>query len=82
MTSWSYDQLAIVATVHCERPHQKTAYQVFHQQGPLAFLPLTAPHQCSIVWSTEVEQAHALMHANEQLFNNELTQAFAHHLGK
>ncbi len=82
LTTWSYQQQAIVATVRSEKEHQHTAYQVFHPKGPLAFLPLSNPHQCSIVWSTDTKHAEQLMALNEEDFNQALTSAFANKLGK
>lgn len=82
LTSWSYKQQALVAMVSTENAHHATAYQVFHPDGPLAFLPLANPHQCSIVWSTLPERAQELMALEETDFNNELGKAFAHKLGK
>jgi 2-octaprenylphenol hydroxylase len=41
--------------VRSSQAHQTTAWQRFHRQGPLAFLPLERDGQqdwCSIVWST------------------------------
>lgn len=81
LTSWSYNQNALVATVHTEKPHLSTAYQVFHPDGPLAFLPLANSHQCSIVWSTNPVRAQKLMALGEEEFNVELTRAFAKQLG-
>lgn len=82
LTSWSYAQHALVATVSVEKAHQGTAYQVFRADGPLAFLPLADAHQCSIVWSTTPEQAKKLMNFSEQEFNDSLSKAFANKLGK
>lgn len=81
MTSWPYQQNAIVATVHTDKSHQRTAYQVFNPDGPLAFLPLVDPNECSIVWSTDEPHAQHLMSLDEQTFNEELTDAFAAKLG-
>lgn len=81
MTSWPYHQQAIVATVSTEKPHQKTAYQVFNPDGPLAFLPLTNKQQCSIVWSTSTARAKALMALTDTAFAEQLTDAFAAKLG-
>jgi 2-octaprenylphenol hydroxylase len=81
MTQWSYKQQAIVATVETEKPHNQTAYQVFHPEGPLAFLPLANPYQCSIVWTTTIPQAERLMAISEIDFNYQLTAAFAATLG-
>ncbi|KTD60440.1 oxidoreductase with FAD/NAD(P)-binding domain protein [Legionella santicrucis] len=82
LTSWSYDQQALVATVFTEEEHKQTAYQVFRPNGPLAFLPLADPHQCSIVWSTAPNHAKELMGLSDHEFNKSLTQAFAKRLGK
>jgi 2-polyprenylphenol 6-hydroxylase len=81
LTSWSYQQHALVATVHTEKPHRHTAYQVFHPQGPLAFLPLADVNQCSIVWSMDTKQAEHVMHLSEPEFNQALQEALDHKLG-
>ncbi|AWN72949.1 UbiH/UbiF/VisC/COQ6 family ubiquinone biosynthesis hydroxylase [Legionella anisa] len=82
LSSWSYEQHALVATVSVEKPHQQTAYQVFRADGPLAFLPLADVHQCSIVWSTDPSHAKKLMSFSDEEFNASLTQAFAKKLGR
>lgn len=82
ITSWSYHQHALVATVRTENVHQKTAWQVFNADGPLAFLPLVDSHHCSIVWSTTPKRAVHLSALDENAFNCELTRAFHHKLGK
>ncbi|RMX21757.1 FAD-dependent oxidoreductase [Legionella jordanis] len=82
LTSWSYHQDAIVALVKTEQSHQKTAYQVFNSDGPLAFLPLADEHLCSIVWSTTPAHAKKLMAFSAEDFNHELEKAFASKLGK
>ena len=81
ITSWPYHQHAIVATVKTEKPHQHTAYQVFNPDGPLAFLPLIDPHQCSIVWSTSTQHAQHLMTLTDAEFSHQLTLAFNQKLG-
>ncbi len=81
MTTWSYHQEAIVATVNTEFAHQNTAFQVFNPDGPLAFLPLADKHTCSIVWSTSTKKVHRLQQLSEEAFNQELAHAFNHKLG-
>ncbi|KTD07774.1 FAD-dependent monooxygenase [Legionella jamestowniensis] len=81
LASWSYHQEAIVALVNTEKPHGQTAYQVFNQDGPLAFLPLIDKQLCSIVWSTTPNRAKQLMALSEENFNQALTTAFAQKLG-
>ncbi|WP_019215751.1 FAD-dependent oxidoreductase [Legionella tunisiensis] len=82
LTSWSYHHQAIVASVSTEKKHQKTAYQVFNADGPLAFLPLIDEQQCSIVWSTTPHAAKRLMALNDEEFSQALTKAFANKLGQ
>ena len=82
ITSWPYHQHAIVATIGTEKPHQNTAWQVFNPDGPLAFLPLIHPHQCSIVWSTSTTHAQHLMTLSDDEFAHQLTGAFTAKLGK
>lgn len=81
LTTWSYHQQAIVSLIRTEKPHQATAYQVFNPDGPLAFLPLADPHQCSIVWSTTTSHAKALMTLPDDQFATHLETAFAKKLG-
>lgn len=81
VTSWDYEQHALVATVTTELPHNQTAYQVFNPDGPLAFLPLLNPHQCSIVWSTTPTRAKELVSQSDDSFNQALTDAFSGKLG-
>jgi len=68
-----YGHTAIVATVHTEKPHGETARQVFTPHGPLALLPLSDPHLCSIVWSQNTEQAETLMQLSADDFAHSLT---------
>lgn len=81
LTSWPYQHHAIVAAVSTEQPHQETAYQVFHPEGPLAFLPLSSKHHCSIVWSTSKDKASELMSLSDEAFEKALSQAFSLRLG-
>ena len=81
ITTWPYHQQAIVTTLQTEKSHQQTAYQVFNPDGPLAFLPLSDPHQCSIVWSTTALRAKALMSLSDEAFSEAITAAFAAKLG-
>lgn len=79
ITTWPYHQDAIIATIQTEKSHQHTAYQVFTSDGPLAFLPLTNPHHCSIVWSTS--RARSLMALPDDAFSHALTNTFESKLG-
>jgi 2-octaprenylphenol hydroxylase len=79
--SEDYDQLAIVATVETEFPHEKIARQVFLPTGPLAFLPLNEAYTSSIVWSLPIAEAERLAAMDEENFRLELAEAFSSRLG-
>ncbi|MDH5649174.1 MAG: UbiH/UbiF/VisC/COQ6 family ubiquinone biosynthesis hydroxylase [Gammaproteobacteria bacterium] len=80
-SGWDFQQKGIVATVTTEKPHQHTAWQRFLPTGPLAFLPLKDPHQCSIVWSADSARADALMTLDDAGFVEQLEVAFENALG-
>ncbi|CAG9295773.1 FAD-dependent monooxygenase [Celerinatantimonas diazotrophica] len=82
LTFWDYQHHALVATIRTELPHQNCARQIFTPQGPLAFLPLSDPHLCSIVWSVEQSRAEQLQSFDTARFNQELTVAFDAQLGQ
>ena len=54
-----YGQIALVAAVDHELPHEGTAYQYFMPTGPLAILPLPG-NRSSIVWSESRDNARAI----------------------
>jgi 2-octaprenylphenol hydroxylase len=81
VTSGSYDQIAIVANVTTELPHQLTAWQKFLSTGPLAFLPL-ANGDSSIVWSCDNELGQAMMALDNEAFCTALSEAFDGRLGQ
>lgn len=78
---WTYPQRSIVCHVVTQRPHQRTAWQRFLPNGPLAFLPL-ADGRSSIVWSTDTAEAEDLMALSDAEFRKSLAEAFQQHLGE
>jgi 2-octaprenylphenol hydroxylase len=78
---WDYQQKGLVATVQTEKPHQETAWQRFLPNGPLAFLPLDNSYQCSIVWSTTLNDAARLLALDKHEFATALATAFEYRLG-
>jgi 2-octaprenylphenol hydroxylase len=75
-----YRQVAIVATVETQRPHEYTAWQRFIRTGPLALLPLF-DGRSSIVWSLDLAAAEGLRECDEPQFNTRLDAASALALG-
>lgn len=81
LTFWDYNHHALVATIRTAEPHQGVARQVFHGNGILAFLPLSDPHLCSIVWSLSPAEAQNMQAVSDELFNRALSSAFDFRLG-
>lgn len=82
---WDYFHQAVVTSVRCEKPHQKTAWQRFTDEGPLAFLPLSLEgdeHWCSIVWSLPPTIAEQVMALDDEAFCKKLSETFEYKLGK
>ncbi len=82
---WDYLHQAIVASMRCSEPHQRTAWQRFTDDGPLAFLPLERDrdqHWCSIVWSVTELEARRLMALEDAAFRAALGRAFERRLGE
>lgn len=70
-----YHQKAVVGYVQLELPHQQQAWQIFLPTGPLAFLPLSDPHQASIVWTLPESDS-------QEITAERLTQASERHYGE
>ena len=78
--SWSYPQIAIVATVRHERPHGGKAIEHFLPNGPFAILPLSG-NRSSLVWTERKEEGERLMAGDDFVFSIELERRFGHELG-
>lgn len=81
LTFWDYKHHALVATIRTTEPHDAIARQAFHGEGILAFLPLSDPHLCSIVWSLSPQEAERMQQADEHVFTKALNIAFDNRLG-
>ena len=81
LTFWDYRHHALVATIRTEEAHGAVARQAFHGEGILAFLPLSDPHLCSIVWSLAPQEAERMQQASDEQFNQALNIAFDNRLG-
>ena len=80
-TEKGYQQAAVVANFHCERPHDGVAWQWF-QRGPvLALLPLPG-RQVSMVWSLPAARAASVAALSPQALCAEVETASRGVLGK
>ncbi|HEX4023140.1 MAG TPA: FAD-dependent monooxygenase [Steroidobacteraceae bacterium] len=75
-----YHQLALIATVRTQRPHEHTAWQRFLRTGPLALLPLF-DGSSSIVWSLDTAHAGPLCDCPAAQFEQQLEAAIGGALG-
>jgi 2-octaprenyl-6-methoxyphenol hydroxylase len=76
-----YDQIAIVANVAADRPHDGTAYERFTQSGPLAVLPL---HDGSygVIWSCKPARATEVLAFDDATYLRELQERFGWRAGR
>lgn len=85
----SYEQVAIVANVHTQNPHNNRAYERFTPNGPLAFLPFDSDiagkkatgNGFSVVWTVSQETAQTLLALPQKEFIAQLQQNFGYRQG-
>lgn len=75
-----YGELGVVANFACEMPHFGRAMQWFRADGVLAYLPLHG-NQISMVWSTPLEHAQALLAMTPDMLCETVTAAGDRQLG-
>jgi 2-octaprenyl-6-methoxyphenol hydroxylase len=76
-----YDQVAIVANVAADRPHDGTAYERFTPSGPLAVLPLY-DGSYGVIWSCRPEDASSVMSLDDGGYLRELQSRFGWRAGR
>jgi len=76
-----YGQSGVVANFDCGRPHRGTAWQWFHDDGVLAWLPLPGDRM-SMVWSTGEEHAAGLLALSADELCARVAKAGGHALGE
>jgi 2-octaprenyl-6-methoxyphenol hydroxylase len=75
-----YEQVAVVANVATDEPHDETAYERFTPSGPLALLPL---HDGSytVVWTLTPANAERVLYLSDDAFLAELQSCFGWRAG-
>ena len=81
VTSWDYNQHALVIYVETAYPQQDITWQRFVPSGPQAFLPLTG-HYGSIVWYQSPDEVRRLKTLSLDALKAELLAAFPDCLGE
>jgi len=80
VTSWDYNQHALVLYVETDYPQQDITWQRFVPSGPQAFLPLTG-NFASLVWYHSPDEVRRLKALPFDALQQELTAAFPECLG-
>ena len=76
-----YQQVAIIANVTAEKPHNGRAFERFTDSGPLALLPMTE-NRCSLVWTISTNDVATIMALSDDDFAKALEDNFGGWLGK
>ncbi len=76
-----YEQVAIVANVATDAPHEGIAYERFTPSGPLAVLPL-ADGTLAVVWACRREDAPAMLALDDTQWLRELQARFGWRAGR
>lgn len=80
VTSWDYQQNALVIYIETDYGQQDITWQRFVPSGPQAFLPLTGNFG-SIVWYNSPDEVNRLKKLSHSALQNELLQVFPDCLG-
>jgi 2-octaprenyl-6-methoxyphenol hydroxylase len=76
-----YDQVAVVANVAADRPHQGIAYERFTRGGPLAVLPLH-DGSLAVIWARSPGEAQELLAMDEAAYLSCLQREFGWRAGR
>ena len=76
-----YDQVAVVANVAADRPHEGNAYERFTPAGPLALLP-RHDGGVAVIWACRPERARALLALEEGAYLTQLQSQFGWRAGR
>ncbi|WP_264371795.1 2-octaprenyl-6-methoxyphenyl hydroxylase [Shewanella donghaensis] len=85
VTQVEFEQVALVANVQTDKPHDSWAYERFTDTGPLALLPMATINgktRLSLVWALDAERAQQLKHTDKADFLAKLQQAFGNRAGR
>ena len=76
-----YEQVAVVANVAADRPHQGVAYERFTPAGPLAVLPVH-DGTYAVIWACRPEQAQQVLALGEAQYLASLQAQFGWRAGR
>jgi 2-octaprenyl-6-methoxyphenol hydroxylase len=82
MARWSYDHVALVASINHERHHKNVAYEIFYPDGPFAILPMLPGTRSAIVWSLPERDAPAMLDLPDRALTAEIEKKMGRFLGE
>ncbi len=80
-STWSYDQVALVANVFTQRFHNHVAYERFTPSGPIALLPMTEG-RLGLIWTFAPKEAEQVAQLSDEAFLARLQREFGFRLGR
>ena len=75
-----FGQVAVIANIVTQEPHQGRAFERFTENGPVALLPMS-DNRMSLVWCLRPDEAKIVMELSEHEFLEQLQQGFGWRLG-
>ncbi|ELA9391577.1 2-octaprenyl-6-methoxyphenyl hydroxylase [Vibrio parahaemolyticus] len=80
LSEHDFDQVAVIANIVTQEPHQGRAFERFTENGPVALLPMS-DNRMSLVWCLCPDEAQIVMELSESEFLERLQQDFGWRLG-
>ncbi|MCX8949843.1 2-octaprenyl-6-methoxyphenyl hydroxylase [Vibrio parahaemolyticus] len=80
LSEHDFDQVAVIANIETQEPHQGRAFERFTENGPVALLPMS-DNRMSLVWCLRPDEAQIVMELSESEFLERLQQDFGWRLG-
>ena len=82
---WSYEHVAMIASIGHEKPHGNIAYEIFYPAGPFAILPLIdgedGGHRSALVWTVDKRHAPAMLGLPDRAYQAEAEKRMGGMLG-
>ncbi|EJG1206743.1 2-octaprenyl-6-methoxyphenyl hydroxylase [Vibrio parahaemolyticus] len=80
LSEHDFDQVAVIANIVTQEPHQGRAFERFTENGPVALLPMS-DNRMSLIWCLRPDDAQIVMELSESEFLERLQQDFGWRLG-
>ncbi|EIQ7476138.1 2-octaprenyl-6-methoxyphenyl hydroxylase [Vibrio parahaemolyticus] len=80
LSEHDFDQVAVIANIVTQEPHQGRAFERFTENGPVALLPMS-DNRMSLVWCLRPDEVQIVMELSESEFLERLQQDFGWRLG-